>query len=73
MIADYEGLRRVIYGEGATFIPVCPVCGRFVKADATVRFTGDGGWVEEPNADCRGSMKRPGCGRVAMPFEGFFE
>lgn len=67
MTADYEGLRRVVYG-GATFIPVCPACGRFVKTDRTVRFRGlDGGWIEEPNADCAR------CGRATMPFEGFFE
>lgn len=67
MIHDfaYEGVPRKVYGEsGACFIPVCPTCGRFVKADETV-------WINEakgprgPNATC----KR--CGRIDMPFEGY--
>lgn len=65
---EYEGVRRVVYGQGeyagATFIPVCPACGRFVKADATMRFQGDT-IANEPNATCNK------CGRVKMLFEGF--
>ena len=65
---EYENMRRVSYGseESGTlsFIPVCPLCGRFVKADKTVR-TGDGGLFPEPNATYSK------CGRVEMPFEGF--
>ena len=68
MTHEYEGVRRVVYGqgeyEGATFVPVCPSCGRFVKADATKRFQGDT-IVREPDATCKA------CGRVEMPFEGF--
>jgi len=60
----YEGVRRVVFGEGATFVPVCPKCGRFVKPDASKRFRGDG-IVMEPDATCSK------CGRVEMPFEGF--
>lgn len=66
----YEGVRRVVYGTeddyyaGATFVPVCPKCGRFVKADRTKRFQGDT-IVHEPDATCSR------CGRVSMPFEGF--
>lgn len=69
---EYENLRRIVYGtpgseyEGATFIPVCPNCGRFVTADATITFR-DGTVSDEPNAECRR------CGRVEMPFEGFHE
>lgn len=68
---EYEGTRRLIYGEkggeyeGATFIPVCPQCARFVKADAVVRFQA-GTAAKEANATCSR------CGRVTMPFEGFF-
>ena len=60
----YEGVRRVVYGEGATFVPVCPKCGRFVKADDSVETRG---WqlVFQPNATCSK------CGRVEMPFEGY--
>lgn len=62
---EYVDLRRVVYGEGAQFVPVCSGCGRFVKADPTVRFNGLGEWVQEPNATCKK------CGRVTMSFEGF--
>lgn len=66
---DYEGVRRVVYGGdseygGATFVPVCQNCGRFVKADQRKRFRG-GTIVYEPDATC------VRCGRVAMLFEGF--
>ena len=64
----YEGVRRVTYGEGeyegATFVPVCPQCGRFVKPDATKRFQAET-IVDEPDATCSR------CGRVQMLFEGF--
>lgn len=63
----YEGVRRLSYGEGefegATFIPVCK-CGRFVKADESVRLNGYGHPVGA-NATCSR------CGRVEMIFEGY--
>lgn len=68
---QYEKLRRVVYGSrdgyygGATFVPVCEKCGRFVKADKQKRFRADT-IVEEPDATCTK------CGRVQMPFEGFY-
>ena len=69
----YEGVRRVVYGDGATFVPVCTGangaigegCGRFVKADPTAGFDGEGNWMGLPNATCSK------CGRVEMVFEGF--
>lgn len=62
---EYEGMRRICYGDsGATFVPVCGTCGRFVKADATV-FVGESGLKAGPNATCAK------CGRVEMLFEGF--
>ena len=66
MVTDYayEGVHRVVYGGGAAFVPVCPDCGRFVKADRTVRLS-DAGLMPGPNATCKK------CGRVEMPFEGF--
>jgi len=70
MSVEYEGVRRVVYGDRdgyygrATFVPVCPNCGRFVKADAKKGFQGEG-IVDEPDATCSK------CGRVQMPFEGF--
>jgi methionyl-tRNA synthetase len=62
---EYEGVRRIVYGEGATFIPVCVKCGRFVKPDEIV-FTSEGaGLKKQPNATCKK------CGRTEMLFEGF--
>lgn len=71
---EYEGMNRIVYGEDrALFLPVCSRCGRFVKADATIRFQVQvipGSWNDgiepvEPNATCRK------CGRVAMVWEGW--
>jgi hypothetical protein len=58
-------MRRVVY-DGAYFVPVCPTCGRFVKADETVTFNGLGELVpDRPNATCGK------CGPIEMLFEGF--
>lgn len=63
----YESMRRIAYGdEGATFIPVCEKCGRFVKADETIRFEYEGPPVT-PNATCKK------CGRTSMLFEGYID
>ncbi len=66
---EYEGIQRVVYGkgteyDGATFCPVCPNCGRFVKADGVMHFRSQT-IAPGPNATCAK------CGRVEMPFEGF--
>mgnify|MGYP001610076632 CR=1 FL=1 len=62
----YPDLQRVVYGEdGAMFIPVCPLCRRFVRSDKTITFNGEEGPKKQPNATCRR------CGRVEMPFEGY--
>ena len=61
---EYEGTRRITYGEGATFVPVCDQCGRFVKADKRIRFQYEGPPVG-PNATCKH------CGRIEMLFEGY--
>lgn len=63
---EYENTRRIVYGGGATFVPKCIKCGRFVKPNEVIRFDGFG-VKDEPNAVC----KR--CGPVKMIFEGFFE
>lgn len=64
---DYPNLRRVTYDFGesgmAVFVPVCPKCGRFVKA-GMVFVTGS--HVAGHNAVCKH------CGPVEMPFEGWF-
>lgn len=64
---EYTETRRMVYGDGATFLPVCPVCGRYVKADKTVKFNGLEEYVPGANATCSK------CGRVEMPFEGFID
>lgn len=66
MAHEYEGVRRVIYGpEGATFVPVCEKCGRFVRANKTIRYNEINGLKNEPNALCAK------CGKTKMLFEGF--
>ena len=66
MTGEYEGVRRIVYGgdEGATFIPVCVKCGRFVKPDKQV-YVGERNLRPGANADCKK------CGRTEMLFEGF--
>ena len=63
---EYAGGRRSVYGDSATFVPVCAKCGRFVKGDPTVTFNGLGEYVDEDNATCQK------CGRTKMLFEGFY-
>lgn len=70
MSHEYIDLRRIAYdfaGEygRAVFVPVCPTCGRFVKADASLKLA-NATIADAPNATCSR------CGRVSMPFEGFF-
>jgi len=66
----YESVRRVVYGEkgseweGATFIPVCEKCSRFVKPDKMMRFKNET-ISNKNNATCSK------CGRTHMLFEGF--
>lgn len=65
MSHEYENMRRVSYERGATFVPVCPKCGRFVTADKEIIVNGFEEWQKQPNATCKK------CGRVEMPFEGY--
>ena len=65
---EYINTRRVSYKGGATFVPVCMKCGRYVKADEVIHVNGcDGGLIKKPNATCKK------CGRTEMVFEGFFD
>lgn len=68
MFASYENTRRVAYKSDedgdAVFVPVCEKCGRFVKANETIRVNGNG-LADEPNAICSK------CGPTKMLFEGF--
>jgi hypothetical protein len=64
---EYENTRRIQYGEhGPVFVPVCPKCGRFVKADENMQFNIEDQYKPGPNASCKK------CGRVEMPCEGYF-
>jgi hypothetical protein len=63
---DYENARRLVYDGGATFVPVCETCGRFVKADETIQVSDGLGLKDAPNATCSK------CGRTKMLFEGFY-
>jgi len=69
-MSEYANIRRIVYEGGMCFLPVCPKCGRFVKADKVLevkhnKWT-DEDRIEKPNATCNK------CGRVNMPFEGYF-
>ncbi|PKN97982.1 MAG: hypothetical protein CVU42_13750 [Chloroflexi bacterium HGW-Chloroflexi-4] len=48
--------------DGPVFVRLCPVCGRFVKADDSVKCNIDGVPSKEPNATCKKH------GRVRMDF-----
>jgi hypothetical protein len=61
---DYENTRRVVYAGGATFVPVCERCHRFVKADPMVLVCEESTLA---NATCSK------CGRTRMVFEGFLD
>ena len=61
----YENTRRIQYTGGATFVPVCTKCGRYVKADSTIKVNEAVGLHPGPNATCSK------CGRTEMIFEGF--
>ena len=61
---QYENTRRIVYGDGATFVPVCMACHRYVKPDASVLLS-DAGLHPGSNATCSR------CGRTRMHFEGF--
>lgn len=63
---SYENMKRIVFEGGATFVPVCEKCGRFVKADESVEVNEITGLRDQPNADCRK------CGRTKMLFEGFY-
>ena len=62
---EYENLKRIVYGEGAYFVPVCSDCGRFVKADKEILFD----YQEQPKGSNATCSK---CGRVEMLFEGYY-
>jgi hypothetical protein len=60
---EYENTRRISYG-GATFVPVCEKCGRFIKPPETIKF----GHLDQPVTPYAHCSK---CGPTTMPFEGY--
>jgi hypothetical protein len=63
---EYESPNLWIrYSGGATFIRVCPHCGRFVKAYKKITLNGLGELSDKPNARCKKH------GKVKMLFQGF--
>ena len=68
---EYEEGPFQVYDCGdegvATFVRVCPDCGRFVKANPTIFVNEMTGLKDEPNATCYK------CGPVQMPFLGFMD
>lgn len=63
---EYANTRRITYGDtGASFVPVCKKCGRYVKSDKTVKINEINGLHPGPNCTCSK------CGRTRMIFEGF--
>ena len=62
---SYENTRRVTYRDGATFVPVCEQCGRYVIPDKTIHVNDLRGLDDGPNCTCSQ------CGRSRMVFEGF--
>ena len=64
-MGEYENTRRLQYEDGATFVPVCERCGRFVKADKCIYCNDEVGLSPKANATCSK------CGRTHMLFEGF--
>lgn len=70
MEGEYPETRRVAYGNDdkeygtALFVPVCEKCGRYVRADKSIKLK-NGHLLDAPNATCSN------CGRTGMPFEGF--
>lgn len=63
---EWPNLRRVVYGEGAHFIPVCSKCYRFVKPYKRVKFGGEHAQPVGNNAVCKMH------GRTTMIFEGYY-
>ena len=63
---EYVRMRRIVYGDGATFVCVCEKCGRFVKPPKTMSFNGLDELVQESN-----KINCSKCGSSKMPFEGF--
>ncbi len=63
--SKYENTRRVTYENGATFIPVCVKCHRYVRAFAFIMMNGRTQLSERSNATCKK------CGPTNMLFEGF--
>lgn len=64
---EYSAKTLVTYtpeegSEGSVFVRLCPICGRFVKPDESIKVNMDGRPLPEPNANCKKH------GRIRMHF-----
>ena len=57
--------RIVVYGDGATFIPRCEKCNRFVKAYKSIKFDSQG----QPKGNTAICKKH---GRTKMLWQGYY-
>lgn len=64
-LGEYTNIKRIQYNGGATFVPVCQKCGRFVKPYNKIRVSEGLGLSNDKNASCSK------CGPTYMIFEGF--
>lgn len=62
---EYENTHRIQYTGGASFVPVCESCRRYVAPDKKIKMNEETGLHPGPNATCSK------CGRTRMLFEGF--
>ena len=66
---EYAETRRVVFetdhGE-LYFLPVCPICSRYVKMDNIIKVNGMGRLSGECNATCKK------CGRIRLESEGYY-
>ena len=66
-MSDY--LKTIIYKVGscnAHFLPICPICKKFVKVDDEIFFDCFYQPIEQPNATCKKH------GRIQIDFLGYF-
>lgn len=64
---EFADQPRVIYGD-MVFLRICSECGRFVKADKTLKYRENmEGQIKF--VDANGTCKR--CGRIMMVWEGY--
>ena len=53
MTYEYQKMRRLVYEGGATFIPVCVTCHRFVKANDSISVNESIGLIDVETCEIR--------------------